>query len=253
MARTLYYWIDDDGANVIRDEEWEEIVRLQHWYNSEFIWTAGRLALKMFTIFPNWDRFYSTDELEEAGKIITARMRELKAMGLNERERVSQLEREQLIIVRRGGWLDGSIVSGLTKVANNEFNAYLVCEFVLKVSRIARDAEIIVQDDGRFIKTGNARFHRGTVSVFISTWGQEKRQQLLEQGRVFSIVNPAKYDKHPRFKTMETNFNDMDKAERLDVLKDWNWLGFGTAYDKDGDDTEGFDLNRKTKKIEFHF
>ncbi|HZY10272.1 MAG TPA: hypothetical protein VFF29_03885, partial [Bacteroidota bacterium] len=152
MARKLYYKIVDDGRNRITDQEWEEILRLQHWYNSEFSWTAGKLAFKMYVVFSNQDR---VEESEEGvwGDIHKRRV-ELRYQGLMDNQIIRQLETEGLIHVKKGGYFDGCLASGFTRVAGNEFNAYLACEYLLKASRIAQSAVIEVKDEGEFIKTG---------------------------------------------------------------------------------------------------
>ncbi len=34
MARRIKYWIEDNGKNFMTDDEWDEIMKLQRWYNS---------------------------------------------------------------------------------------------------------------------------------------------------------------------------------------------------------------------------
>lgn len=249
MGRRLYYKIEENPSNQISDEVWEGIVRLQKWYNSEFIWTCGRLALKMYSVFPNWEKFYSSDE--SIWKTIKRRIGELKQSEFSENEIVKQLEEEGLVIVKRGGYSDNCLASGFTKVAGNEFNAYLVCEFLLKSSMIAKGVEIIVRDEGEFVKCKEVKFKSGTVKVPVKAISKlEKLKELVESGRVFSIVNPQKYDHHPEFRTTVAEFNEMNENEKRNLLHDWNWLGFGSNYDLNGDDIQGYNLNSKVRSIE---
>ncbi len=249
MARKLYYKIIADGKNEITNEEWESILRLQHWYNSEFIWTAGRLGFKMYAVFPNTDlTMKNVDALEQ---IIRRRRRELKEDGLSENETIQQLEAEGLIIIQKGGYFDHCIASGFTRVAGNEFNAYLVCEFLLKVSLIAPRSVISVYDEGEFIKSKNIMFHIGNVILQLSDTSKLVYfQEMVNNHHVFSIIDPAKYDNFPKFKSSISDFNELDFNERLAVLKDWNWLGFGDNFDIHGDDVQGSDLNKKV--LGFH-
>lgn len=243
MARTIYYKIVDTVNSTISDGEWEEIARLQHWYNSEFIWTAGRLALKMYAVFPNWEKYRG--DTKKLAQEISSRRRELKKRGMTENAIVEQLVDDGFVIAKRGGYADDCLASGFTKVAGNEFNAYLVCEFLLKASTIARNAEFSLFDEGNFIKTHRVRIRN--ASVYIPS--EHDMQGYVQDQRVFSIVNPQKYDNFPQFRTFVTDFNDLDEDEKREVLKDWNWLGFADNYDINGDDLQGYDLNRKIVKI----
>lgn len=232
MARRIHYFVRDDGVNIITDEEWENIQRLQRWYNSEFIWSAGRLALKMYSIFPNWENY--TSNKNDIFKIISKELKKLTELKLPENKIIEQLQQEGLIIAKRGGYKDDCIVSGFTKVGGNEFNAYLVCEFLLKVSTIAKKCCIEVHDEGHFIKCHTAKFIAGEVVAAC-------------EGRIFSIVDPKKYDNYPRYYNYVLNYSELNNDEKGRVLHDWRWLGFDDNYDINGDDMQGYDLNKKIK------
>jgi len=248
MARKLYYKIIDSGHNRISDDEWENILRLQHWYNSEFIWTAGRLAFKMYAVFPNPDSAANSDELWHR---ITQRRHELEQQGLSENEMIHQLEAEGLVIVQKGGYFDKCLASGFTRVAGNEFNAYLVCEFLLKASHLAPNAVMTAYDEGEFIKPKQIQFRRGGVVIQIRDEMREPYyRKLIGNRHVFAIVDSGKYDQFPRFQTTINDFNDLTIDEKLSILKDWNWLGFENNYDINGDDIQGFDLNKKVARFE---
>ncbi|MGA2622653.1 MAG: hypothetical protein ABSF91_02265 [Bacteroidota bacterium] len=249
MARKLYYRILDDGRSQVADEEWDAISRLQHWYNSEFIWTAGKLAFKMYAIFPNIDHyFYEEDELWPR---IIQRRSELRSAGCSENAIVRQLETENLIIAKKGGYFDGCLASGFTRVAANEWNAYLACEFLLKASTIAPHAVISVHDEGAFIKSRVVRFHNGAVKVPIVS--QERVsffEAMVTHRHVFSVVDPAKYDHFPVYRNTVSDFNKLDRGEQHTVVKDFSWLGFESNYDLNGDDIQGYDLNKKVTGFE---
>jgi hypothetical protein len=248
MARTIHYKIIDESTSIITDKEWEEISRLQHWYNSEFIWTAGRLALKMYAVFSNWDKYQG--DTKKLLQTISSRRRELKRRGLTENAIIEQLVGDGYVIAKKGGYSDNCLASGFTKVAGNEFNAYLVCEFLLKASMIARNAAWTVFDEGNFIKTHRVRIRDGIV--YVPTDGEEERraEYYIREHKIFSIVNPQKYDNFPKFRTLVAGFNELDEEEKQEILRDWNWLGFSECYDINGDDIQGFDLNRKVRKVE---
>ncbi|MDI6779195.1 MAG: hypothetical protein QME25_03205 [Bacteroidota bacterium] len=231
MARRIHYFVRDNGVNIISDEEWEKIQKLQRWYNSEFIWSAGRLALKMYSIFPNWENKNVDKKL--FWEIISKRRNELSKLELSENRIIEQLQEEGLIIAKRGGYRDNCIASGFTKVAGNEFNAYLVCEFLLKVSTIAQKCCIEVHDEGKFIKCQTVSFKNGDVTS--------------DQRKIFSTVNPEKYNNFPRYHTYVLNYAGLDIDDKNKILHDWKWLGFDDNYDFNGDDSSGYDLNKKIR------
>jgi hypothetical protein len=249
MGRKLYYRVEDAPSNTISDEEWDRTLRLQKWYNSEFIWSCGRLAFKMFSVFPNWE--YLSIDSEAYWDTVRKRTKELRRTLSSENEVTRTLESEKLIVVKKGGYFDGSIASGFTKVAGNEFNAFLVCEFILKASMIAPKAEFILRDEGKFVKCREVRLREGKVKIRTKDpRALERARELLETRRVFSIVNPSKYDQFPKFKTVVAGFNDLEEDDRRTIVRDWNWLGFTGSYDRDGDDLEGYDLNQKVRAFE---
>lgn len=248
MARKLYYKVVDDNKNKITDQQWDSILRLQHWYNSEFIWTAGRLGFRMYAVFPNTG--FTLEKTSDIELRIKNRKQELQKGGLTENETIQQLESEGLIIVQKGGYFDNCIASGFTRVAANEFNAYLVCEFLLKASILAPEAAISVYDEGEFVKPKQISFNQG--SVIISSMNESKQkvfQEMINNRHVFAIVDPAKYDHHPRFSNIISDFNELKLDEKMSILKDWNWLGFENNFDLNGDDVQGFDLNKKVLKF----
>ena len=73
--------------------------------------------------------------------------------------------------------------------------------------------------------------------------------EMLQDKHVFSIVNPEKYNNHPAFKNVIPEFNKLQTADRLNVIRNWNWLGYGDGYDSSGDDVTGFNLNLKVKRF----
>ncbi len=241
MARRIFYRIPEDGYNFISGEEWDSIRSLQHWYNSEFFWTGGKVNLRRFILFPNYDTIGGdTKEIRE-------RYEELDKAGYSEEEIVTDLESRGLVVVKRGGYEDGMVASGFTRVADNEFNAFLVLDFLLKVSKIVRTASILVHDEGSFVKSHFIEISNGDVTVRGADMQRSLFDELKRSRRVFSVVNPDKYDGHPEFTNRVSEFNELEPFERAKVLEDWNWLGYesNASFDFNGDDFFGFDLNRK--------
>jgi hypothetical protein len=244
MARKLYYKITDDGHNSLSAGEWDEIIKLEHWYNSEFMWTAGKLAFKLYAVFPNFDHPYVNED--ELWQHIIARRKELRGANRTEQDIIKTLEYENLIIAKKGGYFDGCLASGFTRVAANEWNAYLVCEFLLRSSRILKNAAITVIDEGEFIKPKQLQLRAGELILQLRDPARAPFcESMISHRHVFSIVDAAKYDQHPTFKTTISDFNNLDTDARRSILNDWNWLGFENDFDLNGDDVQGYDLNKK--------
>lgn len=249
MGRRIIYRIEDRSGNALADKEWDELQRLQHWYNSEFSWTAGRLAFKRYIIFPNIEEFGDLDA--SIWEIIAKRHQSLAAQGLSEYEVISQLERDKLLVVKWGGYYDDCLASGFTRVADNEWNAYLVSDFLLKASTLCPKATIKVTDEGLFVKTRDVWFRDGSVLLPRSVIAKDlDLEDMLQSKRIFSIVDAEKYDKHPEFKNIIPEFNKLKMKERKELVRNWNWLGYGDGYDFNGDDVKGFDLNAKVRRFE---
>lgn len=248
MARRLIYKIADNSENTITEQQWQRILELQNWYNSEFFWSAGKLALKMFLAFPDYQSV--ENNVEEYKKKIKSIQQVLRAKGATEFEFIRMLEASGLVIIKKGGYFENCIASGYTRVGQNEFNAYLVCDFLLKVSLIAIKSTIEIQDDGNFIKCKKIYFRAGDLLIPYSNEAEKKNlEKLVQERKVFSIVDPKKYDNFPSLTHQFMNYNKYNKRQKLKILHNWNWLGFSDSYDFEGDDLVGYDLNKKVKRF----
>lgn len=249
MPRALRYFIPEITDNGISNEEWKEIAQMQHWYNSEFIWSCDRLALKRFILFANYDRLpempYRTAKFHFRKRFLAKKI-ELR----DEIAAVRAMEEEGLFSVRWGGVRDNSIASGVTRVADNEFNAYLTCEFLLKCSTIARAATFHVEDEGGFILPGRAMFRDGSVLIAKDDLYPEGIDVPLDVPQVFSVVNPAKYDDHPRFEQSVEDFEDLDDEEIHAATQTFGVLGFAPNYDSAWGDNEGLNLQLRARRVE---
>ncbi len=244
MARKLYYKILDDGKNRIADKEWEEISKLEHWYNSEFFWTAGKISMKMFAVFPNIGHYlYEEHELWQR---IVERRSEMRAEQLSENDITRLLEAEGLVIVKKGGYFDNCIASGFTRVAANEWNAYLVCEFLLKTSLIVPNAILWIEDEGEFIKSKVISLQNGKVTLPAPDVKKLSYfESMVLNNHVFSVVDPSKYDHLPVYRTTISDFEKLNPEERSLLVRELDWLGFENNFDVHGDDVQGVDLNKK--------
>ena len=248
MGRRIVYRIEDRAENRFTEGEWGEVERLQHWYNSEFSWSTGRIALKRYILFPNAGDFENVDT--PFAEVIGQRRASLRAQGLSEPEIILQLEKDKLLVVKWGGYSDNCLASGFTRVADNEWNAFLVCDFLLKASTLCPTAGIHVADEGKFVKGGSAIFRNGTVVVKKSSSREAVNvDELCATRRVFSVVDAEKYGRHPAFRNLIPEFGKLKMSERKKLVRNWNWLGYEGNFDANGDDLTGFDLNAKVRSF----
>lgn len=249
MPRALRYHIDDTPENRIDSRMWAEIARLQHWYNSEFLWSCDRIGLKRYILFPNYDAIpdmpYHTARYHFRRRLLAKKI-ELQ----DELAAVHAMVAEGLFMVRWGGVRDDSIASGITHIADNEFNAYLLCEFLLKCSTIATEASFVVEDEGHFVLTGRAAFRNGELLVRREDLRADADRDTLDIPQAFSVVNPAKYDDHPRFSQNIEDFDDHDETMMTASARDYGALGFATNYETAWGDNEGLNLQQRVRKVQ---
>ena len=246
MGRRIIYRIEDLAGNRFTDDEWASVERLQHWYNSEFQWSTGRISFKRYVLFPN------TEDCEELTssiwEIIARRHETLREKRLSEKDIIAQMEREKLVVVKWGGYYDDCLASGFTRVADNEWNAFLVCDFLLKVSTLLPHCLISVSDEGKFIKSGSLGFRDASVVLNrAESNGEADLEEVCTSRRVFSIVDADKYARHPCFRNVIPEYGRLKEGERREILRNWNWLGYDGKYDAGGDDKRGYDLNGKVR------
>ncbi len=248
MARRLLCFVAANETNYVSDEEWEEILKLQHWYSSEFFWTAGKPALKMFAVFPNLDHPLADEN--ELMEYISKRWHDLRSTGMTENAIIRKLHNEKLILIKEGGYHDGCLLSGSVRVANNEWNAYLFTEFILKASIIAKRAAFELHDEGEFIQWRPVMIQNGTVHINVKSRQQYRRaEQIVGENELFALIDPHEFDDHPDYRTQVYGFRRMERQEKRDLLKYWNWHG----YDSDVHHPEKremiYDLNKKVREI----
>ena len=248
MARRIHCYVTKNEANRISDEEWERIRRVQHWYSSEFFWTAGKPALKMYAVFPNLDHPLADEN--NLMEFISARWDELRKEGLTENRILRTLSEEKLILLKEGGYHDGCLLSGSVRVANNEWNAYLFTELILKASLIAQNATFEVHDEGEFIRWRPVYFKEGNVIIYARSRQQNHRiEQIVEQNGLFAPIPSHEYDDHPNYRTQVSGFGRMEREEKQDVLKNWNWHGYDSILYNPGSREQVYDLNEKIREI----
>lgn len=249
MPRALRYYVEDTDQNLIPNDAWTEIARLQHWYNSEFLWSCDKIDLKRYLLFPNYDHIpdmpYRTARFHFRKRLLAKKIE----VG-NWVQAVQAIEQEGLFHVRWGGVRDNSLASGITHIADNEYNAYLLCEFLLKCSTISTEATFTVEDEGHFILPGRAMFRNGSVMVNkddMVAIGHDLEQ--LDVPQIFAVVNHAKYDDHPSFSQNIDDFSELDEAELSAAIGKYTGLGFSENFDTHWGDHEGLNLQQRAQSV----
>ncbi|MBS1914286.1 MAG: hypothetical protein JST22_20015 [Bacteroidetes bacterium] len=248
MPRALRYYIDNRPAHQLENDAWKHVARLQHWYNSEFIWSCDRIGLKRYILFPNYDRLpdmpYHTAKYHFRKRLLAKKIELQDEIGA-----VRAMEAEGLFTVRWGGVRDDSIASGITHVADNEFNAYLLCEFLLKCSVIVPDVAFVVEDEGGFVLPRRAAFRNGELLVRSRDLASEGEDIPLDIPQIFSVVNPSRYDDHPRFSQSVDDMDDMDEETIAASAHQFGALGFASNYETAWGDSEGLNLQQRVRKV----
>ena len=146
MGRTIHYSIEDDSRNFITEEEWEKIEKLQNRYNTSYKWSCEKLCLERHSIHPNWRAWDETGlKVQEVWNKIHAELKKPNGM--------QKLLEHGLIEVSKGGYRgSGFLMSGFTKVREDEHNAGLVVMFLLEASLTAPGIKIKVYDEGDYLK-----------------------------------------------------------------------------------------------------
>jgi hypothetical protein len=249
MSRRIVYKIKERPEYLVTEGEWDEIKRLQHWYNSEFTWSTGNLAFKRYILFPNVDEFSGLDT--PIWDIIRERKTKLQEQGHSEYEIIGQLEQDRLVVLKWGGYFDDCLASGFTRVADNEWNSFLVCDFLLKASTLLPHVMIEIFDEGGFVRTKRLWLRDAVAMV-----PRKKRttgiwERVIKENRFFASVDPKKYDKHPVFKDSIPGFNELEMEERRALVRNWNWLGFENSEGYDDSVPGMVNLNSKLRGFDF--
>jgi hypothetical protein len=248
MARRLHCYVANDASNEITDTEWDRIRALQHWYSSEFIWTAGKPALKMYAVFPNLDHPLADENA--LMEFISKRWSALRKEGRTENWILRSMRDEKLVLLKEGGYHDGCLVSGSVRVADNEWNAYLFSEFIVKASRIAGNATFELHDEGDFIRWRPVHIRNASVRVHVKSRQQYERvERIIGANRLFSVIQAELYDDHHDHRSNVAGFRRMESDEQRDVLRDWNWHGYGSHRRTPETADEPYDLHQKIRDI----
>lgn len=227
MGRTLHYEV----VGRISDDEWDLIDDLQDTYNIKHRWTCEHLGLTRIPYwYPRWPNWFKDSKLEKG--ITSDRAWEIVSFHLDGLKGV-KLERKVLELVESGilvlgeAHKQGIAASGLTKVADNEWNAKLIADFLIEASRIAPGTKFKLFDEGDYILCRYVFIEKGIVSrnmekiqehlSFLEEKAKDPKWEayftrclmkfkdnllLAEKGKYFADLDPSEYQDHPLFRTL---------------------------------------------------
>ncbi|MBU2464686.1 MAG: hypothetical protein KKG02_10780 [Candidatus Edwardsbacteria bacterium] len=227
MGRTLHY----DVVGKITDDEWDKIDDLQDEYNIKNRWTCEHLSLTRIPYwYPRWPNWFKDSKLDKgvtadkAWNIVYSHLEGLN--GVNLEKKVMELVNGRLLALGNAR-KEGIAASGFTKVADNEWNAKLVTDFFIEVSKISRGSAVKLHDEGDYILCQYIIIERGIVKPdhdrireYIVNlerkandpkWERYFRQCLktikhnlssAEKGLYFANLDPDEYEDHPKFRTL---------------------------------------------------
>jgi hypothetical protein len=93
-------------------------------------------------------------------------------------------------------------------------------------------------------------FRDGSVLISRDDLYPEGVDVPLDVPQVFSVVNPAKYDEHPRFEQSVEDFEELDDEEIHAASHEFGVLGFAPNYDSAWGDNEGLNLQLRARRVE---
>ena len=181
MGRTIHYLVEVDGKNHVTDKEWKEIEALQKKFNSDYTWTCENLCLERFTVQPNWPAW---DKTGLGDKQVWERIQ----VELKMPDGMQRLLDHGLIEVSNGGYRGRHyLMSGFTKVGDDESNAALVVKFLTEASVLAPDIRIKVHDEGDYlacpviIQNGQMESDKQEIASQIKYWTQRLGEAPADQ------------------------------------------------------------------------
>lgn len=247
MPRALRYHIEDAHNGAIDKDAWKDIMRLQHWYNSEFFWSCDKISLKRYLLFPNYERMpdmpYRVAKFHFRKRLVQKRIE----LG-DEIAAVRAMVEEGFFHVRWGGVRDNAFASGISHVAGNEFNALLLCEFLLKCSYMVPDTTLVVEDEGHFIRCKRVSFLNGQILVAKEDLAGAEPLDTVDAIQVFTVVNPEKYDDYPPFVERIDDLSELDMTE--DNISDkFGSFGFDASFETQWGDGDGVNLQQRAKAV----
>ncbi|OGJ85799.1 MAG: hypothetical protein A2268_00910 [Candidatus Raymondbacteria bacterium RifOxyA12_full_50_37] len=157
MGRTLHYTLLRNDAFPITEKDWDRIIAATEAFNTKFTWTCERVGFHNVDYYPRWPSRFKNSRLPvdgDAWEYINARYKRLEKRNLNHLQIVRRMLSEKFIAIHGDNpdKIDLQQANGFTKVAGNEWNAFLTVAWIVTVSTMLPNHEIELNDEGHFLK-----------------------------------------------------------------------------------------------------
>lgn len=168
MGRTLHYTVIN--SEKITKEEKLSMLKISDFFNSgdfKDVWTCENFYLNPKQYYPNWNNGSDWNKIEQ-------RYAKLESEGLNSLEIIEKLIEEGLA---KANDINPERIWGFTKVAGNEYNAFLVYMALITISKVTK-AKIRLRDEGEFlygpvlIKSGKVKINKEESKKDWKYWGK---------------------------------------------------------------------------------
>ncbi len=238
MGRTLFYKLHRNPAIKVTDGDWERIDKLTTCFRTKFRWSCETVGFYTLDFHPRWREWFPDSRLpsdQKGWEFVNAAYEELKQKGLSRLKIIRRLHRQKLIDYDGANGLDLQSALGSTKVAGNEYNAFLVAVWLAEVSKLLPHHKFELRDEGRFLKVAlmlqnglakpdldyvrhTIRYIENKIRAGATKSTYENERQLLlaaleefsacdfsEISRYCRPVVPRDFDKHPTYMTVDIN------------------------------------------------
>lgn len=153
MGRTLHFDIKS-VKNKFTDKELETIYNVATLYSNKCQWTCETFHLDPYAFYPNWNKFKTDNDADKAWGIVSARYKELETKGLHHNAIAKMLFDEKLVLFHNNENHPAYGFHGFCKTGGNELNSLQVVMGCLAVTRVVKNAQISLYDEGKLLKCG---------------------------------------------------------------------------------------------------
>lgn len=155
MGRTLHYELKPINGKFSK-KELEKLCNTGQIFCERCNWTCETFHIDPYAAYPDWNTNSTWDKF---GK----RYGELAKQELHHNEIIKQLVKEKIALLHRDNPQTGFY--GFTKTGGNEFNSLQVVLGLLAASRVVKNAQIYLHDEGELIKGSYIIIEQGLARI----------------------------------------------------------------------------------------
>lgn len=147
MGRTLHYQFKPKNG-LFTDKELEQLYEVGRIYKERCKWTCESLDITPYDVCPNWDNLPHKN-CDEGWDKLTKRWNQLATKGLHPNIIAQELVKCGTALFHRDNPQKGFY--GFTKTGGNEFNSLQVVLGVTAATRVVKNAECRIHDEGKLL------------------------------------------------------------------------------------------------------